>query len=407
MSETQALIDSLLHPDTQAFWQAHAGEDPFALSSRAAHYPALPVQAVAQQIERHRRVADKLPTWAASTRVLLPALLSLEQASSEQTAAFKHHLLEKYYGLQGGHGCDLTGGLGVDSFYLARAFEQWHYVEQQASLCTLAAHNFRELGQHNIQAVHADAATFLRQTPHQYTLIYLDPARRAAHRKVWALEDCSPNILELMPLLGQKARFLLVKLSPMLDLSLLEQRLSPYLQDIWVVGTAQECKEVLVWLDMAAGAPLTPRRHAVTLHATGHEVHEVRHETKHAAAVAAPQAFLYEPAPALMKCMAWQYLSQRYECKQIHPGIHLFTSPHYQEDFPGRAFRVLAQLPFDRKALAKLLPEGKAHILLRHVPLSVEQVKKKLKIKEGGERYLWVLRLEKNRLSLLLTERLK
>lgn len=407
MNEIQALIERLLHPDTQAFWQTYVEEDPFVLSRQAERYPALPVQAVAQQIERHRRAAGKLPTWAASTRLLLPPLLGLEQASSEQTAAFKRHLVEQHYGLKGGWGADLTGGLGVDSFYLSAAFEGWHYVEQQAELCALANHNFRELGRTNIQTFHAAAEEFLRQTPQQYALIYLDPARRAAHRKVWALEDCSPNILALLPLLKQKTRFLLVKLSPMLDLSLLEQQLSPYLQDLWVVGTPQECKEVLAWLDLAADTSVIPRRYAVILHDGHHELHEIPAGGGQPAGTATVQTFLYEPAPSLMKCMAWQYLAERYDCRQIHPDIHLFTAEHYHEGFPGRVFRLLAQLPFDRKAIAAALPEKKAHILLRHVPLTVEQVKKKLKIKEGGEHYLWVMRLEKQRLSLLLTTRLK
>lgn len=407
MKETQALIECLLHPDTQAFWQAHIHDDPFVLSHRAEHYPGLPVQAVAQQIERHRRVADKLPTWAASTRLLLPPLLSLEQASSEQTAAFKRFLVEKHYGLKGGWGAELTGGLGVDSFYLSAIFERWHYVEQQAELCVLATHNFCELGRQQLHTFCAGAEDFLQQTTENYTLIYLDPARRAAHRKVWALQDCSPDVLRLLPLLKQKSRFLLLKLSPMLDLSLLEQQLAPYLQDVWVVGTPQECKEVLAWLDLAATTPPKPRRYAVTLHEKHHEIHEIAAERKPPAIASAPQTFLYEPAPALMKTMAWDYLAAKYDCEQLHPDIHLFTSIHYKENFPGRAFRFLANVPFERKALARVLPEGKAHILLRHVPLSVEQVKKKLKIKEGGNLYLWVLRLNKDRLTLLLTERLK
>lgn len=401
--ELQTLIQTLLDPAHQLFWQENQDQDPFIISKQAHRYPQLHVQWLAQQIERHQYIRQKMPSWAVSTRILLPPRLHIEQASSQATARFKQWLLSQHYRIQG-IGADLTGGLGIDSFFLAQALQKWFYVEKDSDLAGWAKHNFAEL-KSPIEVLVADGADFLRRQHTALHVVYIDPARRSnTHRRVWKLADCSPDVCQWLPLLQKHCHYVLLKLSPMLDLNHAQGQLSPWLQDWWIVSHQGECKELLAWLDMHTTTRHEPRCYAVQLDSTTPHILPIGSDCP-PAPIAMPANYIYEPNAALMKAQAWAFIAHKYHVHKLNHHTHLFSAQQLVSDFPGRIFRLKAKLPFDKKQLHKHLPTQQAHILLRNVPFGLEEVKKKLQLREGGNHYLWCVRLADERIHLLLTER--
>lgn len=241
------------------FIGAHQHQDAAQLMLQAKRYPHLPVLELVQQIQARQKAAQKLPTWVEHPQAVFPVALSVEQSSSEATAAFKASLVS------GRLLVDLTGGFGVDSFHFARSFAQVTHVEQNPELQEIAAYNFNLLGAGNIRSVATTAEDFLRDFTGTADVLYLDPARRGNHaQKLHLLQDCEPDVLRLLPLLFQKANAVLLKASPMLDIEQAVQELGHVVQ-VWVVALQNEVKEVLYLLQPKAPAPADVPRTAVNL----------------------------------------------------------------------------------------------------------------------------------------------
>ncbi|WP_187262527.1 THUMP-like domain-containing protein [Pontibacter beigongshangensis] len=366
------------------FIQEHLQEDVPTLMLQARRHPDLPVLELVQQIQARQKAATKLPTWVAHPDAIFPVALSVEQSSSETTAAFKASLIN-------GHTLiDLTGGFGVDSFFFARSFEKVLHIEQQQELSEIAAHNFSLLQADNIQAVHASAETFLSSFGGKADVIYLDPARRGGRdERVHLLQDCEPDVLRLLPTLLEKADAVLLKTSPMLDIGLALEQLQSVTK-VWVVAVQNECKEVLYWLSAAPVA--RPEICAINLLAGGQEQRLVfAEEQEQAAAVtyADAKAYVYEPNAAILKAGAYKYLAQQYQLAKLHPNSHLYTSDNLLPDFPGRTFRCIATGRCNKKELLQQLPGKKANITVRNFPETVAEIRRKTGIKEGGNTYLF------------------
>ncbi|MDR0972648.1 MAG: SAM-dependent methyltransferase, partial [Prevotellaceae bacterium] len=320
---------------TRDFIRAHSHEDVYRLALQAGRYPEVDMRAAVQQIDGRQRMEQKVPAWAAREDILYPPHLSVEQCSSEITARYKAEWI-------GGRTLvDLTGGLGVDTAFLSERFEQTTYVEENAELCSLARHNFACL-QLPIETVHADATAYLRQmTP--VDAIYIDPARRNDDgRKVAALSDCKPDILSLLPLLRSKASAVLLKLSPMLDISMAATELTP-VSAVHVVAVRNECKEILV----ALSDPTPPEYPIRCVNLRGAERQTFAFypsEERQAACRYADEVlnYLYEPNAAILKAGAFKLLAARFGLFKLHPNSHLYTSDSPIVDFPGRRFRVTA-----------------------------------------------------------------
>ena len=347
-----------------------------------------------QQVEGRERTADKLPTFAAIDDWWYPVRLSCEQCSSEATAHYKASLCQRS-GLsaersvsetvcqsEGRSLLDLTGGYGVDTYFLSEQFSHTDYVEQNAELCRIATHNFAAKP---ITIHHSTAEDFLASAG-QYDLIFLDPARRDSYGgKVFRLEDCTPNVVELLPALLTHGKWIMIKLSPMLDITQAVTTLSQVTWDIYVVAIKNEVKEVLL-LSGGSGRitaiDLSKKEQAFTF--TREE--EINSEAINVRSTINSEAinYLYEPNAAILKAGAYKLVAQRFGLQKLDTNTHLYTSETLVPDFPGRVWKVKEPTP--------TLPKGKemkqANVLVRNYPLTAEQLKKKLHLRDGGTAFV-------------------
>lgn len=367
----------------QNFVQEHAQAEPTKLLLQQHRYPGLDVPRLVHYIQARQKVKSKLPFWYQNLQVIYPSFLSLEQSSSELTARYKANLG------QGQVLVDLTGGFGIDSYYFAQRFEQVHYVEQNPELTAIAAHNAKILGATNIQFHAGSAADFLKNFSGQADCIYLDPARRgSANQKLHFLTDCEPDVLQMLPLLFEKANQILIKTSPMLDIEQARQQLGQ-VSTITVVAVDNECKEVLYQLDK--NAPPEPQYVAVNLHATKTETaFQFKKSDEEAAAIiySEPQKFIYEPNTAILKAGGFKSVAQQYRVNKLHRNSHLYTSETLLLEFPGRVFSCQAVCKYQKKAILPYLTAKKANITVRNFPEPVASIRKKLGLQEGGDQYL-------------------
>ncbi len=347
-----------------------------------------------QQEEGRARLRDKLPTLVEQSDWWFPPRLACEQCSSELTATYKAALIRQHYTPspcgegRGGSFIDLTGGYGIDSFYLSAFATEAHYVEQDPELCRIAAHNFARTRPH-LQVHNTTAEEFLRTLPdannENNVLIYLDPARRDTHGgKVFRIEDCTPNIIDLLPLLQQKSTVLMIKLSPMLDITAALRSLGEGWQ-VHVVAVRNEVKELL-FVRHSQLSTLTAANYAhdhwQTLTFT------LRQEQEAQVSYWNPQdtpRYLYEPNAAILKAAAFRFVSEHYRISKLAPNTHLYAADHLLSDFPGRVWEVIAPLTSSMlKHLPETLREQGASILTRNYPLSADQLRKKLKLKDSA-----------------------
>lgn len=374
----------------QIFAREHRQDDVRRLALQAAKYPDMDFSFALHQIKGWQVACKKLPSWAAHEQLLYPQQLSMEQCSSEQTARYKQQLVQRLCGQTQNEGIlvDLTGGLGVDFSFMAHGFRQAYYVEQQVELCALAKYNFPLLGLSSAQIICGDGTTFLQSMADQAMVIFLDPARRdATGSKTYAIEDCTPDVALLSDELVNKAQWVVVKLSPMLDWHAAVAQLK-HVCEVHIVGVGGECKELLLVMQQHRDEqPL--QLYAVN---DGKVFTCSAEEAQQRTPLLQTSTFdyLFEPHASLMKAGCFAALSARYGVKGLATNTHLFAAMMPVNDFPGRQFRVLAVTPFSKKSLRSALHGiEKANLAVRNFPLSVVELRKRLKLKEGGEHYLF------------------
>jgi len=379
----------------------HLHEDPARLALQARRFPGLPVPDLVRQIQARQKARTKIPAWADNPDLIFPPALSVEQASSARTAAFKASLVD------GQRLADLTGGFGVDASHFAEYVPEVHYVERDPKLVAVVEYNLAQLGVTNIQCHAADAASFLRNTAHTFDWIYLDPARRdTASRKIFRLQDCEPDVVRLMPLLLQKSRRVLLKTSPMLDIEQAIRELK-HVRRLWVVAVDNDCKEVLY--ELAPEPAVDPERYCLNLLRTGQQ-QEFRlnraRETRAIPRYAEAQQYLYEPNVAILKAGGFRSIGTAFELLKLHQHSHLYTNDTLRPDFPGRIFRIHATERYDADALLPYLgPEARAHVTTRNFPDTVDTFRKRTGIREGGDLYLFATTDLRNRLVVLVCEK--
>ena len=317
-----------------------------------------------QQVEGKERTADKLPTFASIPDWWYPVRLSCEQCSSELAARYKASLVS------GETMVDLTGGYGVDTYFISEGFVHTDYVEQNAELCRIAEHNFS----HKPITIHNSTAEDFLASAGEYDLIFIDPARRDSHGgKVFRLEDCTPNVVELLPTLLAHGKRLMIKLSPMLDLTQAVTSLSQVCWDIFVVAIKNEVKEVLL-LSGGSGQitaiDLTQKDQAF--------VFTRDQETNCPLAINhSPFAFIYEPNAAILKAGAYKLVAQRFGLLKLDVNTHLYASDTLVPNFPGRVWKIIEKQDLKQ-----------ANVLTRNYPLSPEALKKKLHLRDGGTAFV-------------------
>jgi 16S rRNA G966 N2-methylase RsmD len=331
-----------------------------------------------QQVEGRERTADKLPSFAAIEDWWYPVRLSCEQCSSELTARYKAEIIRPSF--EGGDGVrllDLTAGYGVDTYFLSKQFEHTDYIEQNAELCRIAEHNFSL--QKSAISIHNCSAEEFLQTTGQYDLIFVDPARRDSHGgKVFHLENCTPNVIELLPELLKHSQRLLFKLSPMLDISQAIKELSAVNWNIYVVAIKNEVKEVL--LLSGGNGTIT----AIDLSCPEQAFTFTREEEKNTTVSYQLSTinYLYEPNAAILKAGAYKLVAQRFKLHKLDPNTHLYASDQYVAHFPGRVWKT-SPLPSQKERVIQ-----QANVLVRNYPLTAEQLKKKMRLKDGGTEYI-------------------
>ena len=398
--------------DTKQFIQEHLHDDVHELALKYHSNAKVDMALALRQIEARQLLRNKVPSWSANEDLLFPPHLSIEQCSSETTAQYKASLL------QGNTFADLTGGLGVDCFFISQNFHHSVYVEQNPELCTLAEHNFSSLPpvwsvnpsglrgaerRGNLPKVNNDTAENYLDGCEPVDCLFLDPARRDSYgRKIVSIADCTPNVLALQDLLLEKAHRVMVKLSPMLDISkaLMELR---HVKEVHVVAVANECKELLFIMEQGfEGEPtLTCVNLQTSQPVVQFQVSEERHdlplggepsgcEGDTTDAFQHIQSYLYEPNAALMKAGCFRLIARRYGIQKLHPNSHLYTSENLIPDFPGRIFHVKDWAPFNKKLRQTLLVGvEKASIATRNFPLSVAELRKIWKIADGDQVFLF------------------
>lgn len=368
---------------TAAYVRLHRDDDVERLALSPGEAAGVDLHLALQEIEGRQRLGRKVPSWAAVEGLRLPPRLALEQCSGEAAALYKarlaHSLLPR-----GGSMADLTGGLGVDFAVQARLFDRCTYVEHNEKLCALARHNLPLLGLGRARIVCAEAERYLAAME-PVDWLYLDPARRdTAGRKTVFIADCRPDVTELAPLLLEKGRYVLLKLSPMLDTADAVRRL-PAVAEVHVVADGGECKELLLLLCRGhEGEP-------VVTCVDGPRVFAFRPGEEQAASPA-PAAklrrYLYEPGAALLKAGALKLTAVRFGLEKLHPNSHLYTSDRLTGDFPGRTFLVEGVYGFSKKELRRFAADcPQANLTLRNFPGTTAELRRRLRLKEGGDRY--------------------
>ena len=391
---------------TLDFIRQHQNEDVRKLAFLGSKYPEVNLPFALDQIRGRQMARTKLPRWAATDGIVYPPHLSMEQCSSEQTALYKADLAARWMESQNRKNpefADLTGGFGVDFSYIAaRLGVKSMYVERQAHLCEVARENFELLGLKNATVENADGVETLHSLDN-LRLLFIDPARRDdAGNKVVSLKDCTPDVIQLQEEMLQKADFVIIKLSPMLDWHRAVSELS-HVREVHIVSVGNECKELLLVLSSRVQVPL--RVFCVN------DGQRMEYDATELPTVAIADAetlgdWLYEPNASLMKAGCFGTVSVRYGVEMLAKNSHLFVSRQTVDDFPGRAFRILSVCSLNKKDLKRHLAGiTQANIATRNFPLSVAELRKRLKLRDGGDTYIFATTLANERHVLIIAEK--
>jgi len=385
---------------TRQFVMAHTSDD----VTRLALQPVpegVDLPFALQQIKGRQKAKDKLPDLYAYEQILYPPTVNMEQCSSTATAQYKASLLE------GDTFADLSGGFGVDTMQFARHFKSGFYVEPDDHLSQMVAHNMEVMGIDNVTIF---SETMEQALTHLDPVdwLYVDPSRRDEHgQRVVYLSQCVPNIVVNKSLLIDKTKKgIMVKLSPMLDLHEALRQL-PETTSVQVVAVGNECKELLLMMEKDSH-PLTIT--AVNLKNIGTDVFTFSGEEEaHSVPTWAEEVsdYLYEPNAAIMKAGGYKSLACRYPVRKLGPSTHLYTSDECVADFPGRILRVVKTLPFNKREIREVSKEwGRANVAVRNFPLSADELRRRLGVRDGGDIFLYGTTIGKNDKILVVCEKL-
>ncbi len=386
---TIAELHNLLQLEIQALLASHHSDDPAAFAMQFHGRTELPVRAMAEQLACRQKAVKKLPTLSQHNLLYTP--LALEQSSGERTAAYKASLMS------GKRALDLTGGLGIDSMFLARTFQEVVYCERDSVLCAVVEHNLKVSEVANVEVKNGDSISLLAEYPDDsFDWIFVDPARREEGRRSIALEAASPDVVASHDLLLRHAERVCIKASPALEISGLK-KLLPALHTIVVVSVDRECKEILLLLERSSPADGPVQVKAVCLNAESEEITEVAGGNGEAPRVVATavKEYLYEPDPAIIKARLSAVVARDSGLQFLNKSVDYLTADHKIEAFPGRRFRVVECVPYKPKSFRAFLERhaiAGASIQRRDFPLSAEELRKKYRILESERAFLFFTR---------------
>lgn len=371
----------LLSNEVQDFIKEHTGTDIHSLALRKNPFPGIDWNLILQQISGRAKAKAKLPTWFEQENILYPGRISMEQTSSETTAGYKAQVVS------GKSLADLSGGFGVDAYFFARNMEMVVHCEQNEDLSEIAAHNFQQLNATNIECYNGDSLTILKTLNRKFDWIFVDPARRHESKgKVFKLSECEPNVPDLLPEYFRFGNNILIKTSPLLDLSAGIAELEK-VHCIHVVAVENEVKELLWVLNEEITDVVTIE--TVNFTKAGRQTFSFKKDQPCKPTFSLPGRFIYEPNAALMKAGAFDVVSEAFGLHKLQKHAHLYTADVIKE-FPGRRFEVMGVFPYGKKQIKELLEGKKINITLRNFPDTVEAIRKKWKIRDGGDQYCFL-----------------
>lgn len=370
---------SILYPKVQEFIQDQLGVSIAKLALQKNPFPEIDWLTILNQIETKTKSREKLPTWFSTKAIIYPSKLSIEQTSSERTAEYKSSLIA------GNSLIDLTGGLGVDDYYFAKKINKITHCEINSDLSEIVGHNFKQLGVTNIECIAGDSLTTLQSTTEKWDWMYIDPSRRNdAKGKVFMLKDCLPNVPENLDFYFEKSDAILIKTAPLLDIAAGLSELQN-VKTIHIVAIENEVKELLWELHKNYLGAIGIKTVNLTKDATNSFDFILNQESTEAN-YSLPKRYLFEPNSAIMKSGGFNAISVQYRLDKLHKHSHLYTSNELI-DFPGRVFEIQHAIPFSKKEIKIHLENSKQNITTRNFPETVELIRKKWKIKDGGDSY--------------------
>ena len=389
----------VLNTVNQDFINNHLNSDTTTLLFKKHKELSLDIKVLIEQIEAKNRCKKKLPTWFNTPNIYYPNKLNVEQTSSEKTAKFKASIIK------GESLIDLTGGFGVDTFYFSKVFKKVTHCEINHELSKIVKHNYKQLNIHNIETLNVNGIEYLIEAKKTYNWIYIDPSRRHESKgKVFFLKDCLPNVPEHLKLLFSFSSNILIKTSPLLDLSIGIKELN-HVKTIYVIAVNNEVKELL-WILQKDETINDIGLH--TLNLKGKDIESfnftLTDETNAKPSYSLPQTYLYEPNAAILKSGAFNSVSEKLSINKLNQNSHLYTSESLIE-FPGRAFKIENIISYNKKEFKKT-GITKANITTRNFPVSVEDIRIKLKVKDGGNKYVFATTNLKNQKILIICSKL-
>jgi 16S rRNA G966 N2-methylase RsmD len=381
------------------FIKDHINDDPAEIMLQSRKFPELPMRDIVVQIASRQKAKDKLPEWFGNYDLIFPPKENLEQASSEMTAKFKVRFVE------GDSLVDLTGGTGIDTFYLSRKMRSTVYVEPNEGLCEISKHNFEVLGA-NIEIKNSTAENALNLIQDQSDWIFIDPSRRDdSQNRVYALEDCEPNVIELEEQLLNSAKNVLLKASPMLDIKkILVQFSSCY--KVQIVAVDNDVKELLIYLNKEFSGETDIEAWNISEKREEEQFSfKYSQEESSVFVINEPLKYLYEPNSSLMKAGAYKLIGSEYGLQKLHPNTHLYTSDEFIETFPGKKLVIKEVFSPAKKEIKKRVNSGTVNVIVRNYPMGANEIKKKFGLKDGGEDFLIFCEIETVGLKAILCER--
>ncbi|MBZ4033624.1 class I SAM-dependent methyltransferase [Flavobacterium sp. 17A] len=387
---------SILHPDIQQFIIQNTGADITKLALQKNPFPEVEWVFILNQIEARSKAKEKLPTWFNAQNIIYPSKISVEQTSSEKTAAYKAGLIS------GETLIDLTGGFGVDDYYFSKKFKSITHCEINEELSSIVSHNFKQLEVENCTFFSGDSIHFLEETTQKFDWIYIDPSRRNdAKGKVFMLKDCLPNVPELLDFYFEKADSVLIKTAPLLDISAGLSELKN-VKNIHVIALENEVKELLFEIHKNYSGEITLKTINILKEKT--ETFEFILGEESFAIYDLPKQYLYEPNSAIMKSGGFDEISSAFKIDKLHKHSHLYTSEALI-DFPGRKFEVKKVISYGKNDMKNELANQQANITTRNFPETVENIRKKWKIKNGGNLYcFFTTDVKDNKIVLICTK---
>ena len=384
---------NILNTGVQDFILKYLNTDIMSVILKKSPFPEITPQELAEQIQAKKKCEKKLPTWFQTPKIYYPNKLNIEQSSSETAAENKAELV-------GGKTLvDLTGGMGVDTYAFSKKIEKVYHCEIDENLSEIAAYNFGVLGVENVVVTSMDGLEFLRCSNREFDWLYLDPSRRLENKnKVFLLSDCTPNVVEHLPLLFEHSKQILVKTSPLLDLTNGLHQLKN-VKEIHIVAVKNEVKEVLWVLQRGYRGKIGVKTINSMEPKTQCFDFYLSEEKNTTPLLGPPLTFLYEPNTAVLKAGAFKLLSKKLMVYKLHDHSHLYTS-RKQVEFPGRVFYIDKVISYRKKELKSLMGT-QANITVRNFPESVSTIRIKYKIRDGGDVYLFFTKLQNDQLAII------